>query len=173
MRAHQHLSAGIAQMIAQQRRVDDFDLVDAQLAVPDVELVQQGVGKGHELPEHPPAGRAQLGTCAPVGQALLILPGGLASAAAENEEVQDDAVQHWGQQTPTEHLGGERGEFHQPETAALLAVGPMLLVFLNAHARHRRQRIRGKRTSMPKNNRVCMLEISALSWNRRKCETPS
>ena len=58
-------------------------------------------------------------------------------------------------------------------TAALFAVGPVFLVGLDAHVRHRRQRMTGRRSSMPKNSRVCMLEISALSWNRRKCETPS
>src|SRR3546814_12464247 len=89
----QHLPTAVAQMIAQQCRIDDFDLFQAQLAVPDVELVQQGVGKRHELPEHPPMAWTQLGAAAPVGQALLVLPGCLSGASAENEEVQDDAVQ--------------------------------------------------------------------------------
>ncbi|MNS30108.1 hypothetical protein D3C71_874160 [compost metagenome] len=116
-------------------------------------------------------GRAQFAATAPVGEPLLVLPGAMAGAAAEQEKVQDDAVQQRAQQPATEHFGGERGELHQPETAAFLAIGPVLLFCV--HARHRRQRIIGERNNMPKNSRVCMLEISTLSWNMRKCETPS
>ncbi len=46
---HQHLPASAAQLPAQAGRVVDFDILDAQLAVPHVKLVQQGLGKGHEL----------------------------------------------------------------------------------------------------------------------------
>ncbi|MNF96097.1 hypothetical protein D3C84_788750 [compost metagenome] len=169
--AHQHLAAVSAQLVAQQRRVDDFDLFDAQPAVPDIEFVEHGVGERHELAEHPPMARAQFVATAPVGQALLVLPGTVSGTAPEQEEVQDDAVQHRAQYSTAQHFGAECGELHQPETAALLAVGPVL--FVGTHVRHRRQRIRGERSNMPKNSRVCMLEISTLSWNIRKCETPS
>ena len=83
----------------------------------------------------------------------------------------DDVVRVCAQYSTAQHFGAECGELHQPETAALLAVGPVL--FVGSHVRHRRQRIRGERSNMPKNSRVCMLEISTLSWNIRKCETPS
>src|SRR5450830_2112833 len=171
VRTHQHLPAFAAQLIAQPGRVDDLELLKAQLAVPYVELVQQRVGKGHELAEDLHAGWPQGALSAPVGQALLVVPGTLPGAAAEQEKVQDDTVQHRAEHSTAEDLDAEGGEFHQPETAALLPVGPVFL--LVAHARHRRQRMLGKRTSMPKNSRVCMLELSALSWNIRKCERPS
>ncbi|MNO78861.1 hypothetical protein D3C76_700150 [compost metagenome] len=115
--------------------------------------------------------RAKFVATAPVGEPLLVLPGTEAGAAAEQEKVQDDAIQQRAQQSTTQQSGGDGGEFHQPEAAALLAVGPVLLV--GVHDRHRRHRSTGERNSMPKNNRVCMLEISTLSWNMRKCETPS
>ncbi|MNG01635.1 hypothetical protein D3C84_846250 [compost metagenome] len=171
--AHQQLPAAATQLIAQQRRVDDFDLLDAQLAVPHVEFVEHRISEGHELTEYPPMGRAQFSASAPVGEALLVLPGTAAGAATEQEKVQNDAVQQRAQQSAAKDFGTERSELHQPETAALFAVGPMLFVDVAAHARHRRQRITGARSNMPKNNRVCMLEISTLSWNMRKCETPS
>ncbi|MCY1181437.1 hypothetical protein D9M73_219380 [compost metagenome] len=128
MRAHQHLPACAAQLIAQQRRVDDFDLFDAQLAVPYVEFVEHGIGESHELAEHSPVARAQFAATAPVGQALLVLPGAVSGAAAEQEKVQHDTVQHWAQYSTAQHFGTERGELHQPETAPFFAVGPMLLV---------------------------------------------
>ncbi|MNM95730.1 hypothetical protein D3C81_1081860 [compost metagenome] len=126
--AHQHLPAGTAQLVTQQRRVDDLDLFDAQLAVPYVEFVEHGIGESHELAEHSPVARAQFAATAPVGQALLVLPGTVSGAAAEQEKVQDDAVQHWAQYSTAQHFGAERGELHQPETAPFFAVGPMLLV---------------------------------------------
>ncbi|MNN38774.1 hypothetical protein D3C81_1527860 [compost metagenome] len=117
--------------------------------------------------------RAQHVALTPVGQALLVLPGAVSRGAAKQEEVQDDAVQQRAEQASAQDLGGERGEFHQQEAAALFAVSPVLFVGFAGHVRHRRQRITGKRSNMPRNSRVCMLEISALSWNRRKCDTPS
>jgi len=163
VRAHQHLPACAAQFIAQQRRVDDFDLLDAQLAVPHVEFVEHGIGEGHELAEHPPMSRTQFAAPAPVGEPLLVLPGALAGAASEQEKVQHDAVEQRAQQASAQDLCAECGELHQPETATLLAVGPVLFVCVAVHARHRRQRITGARSNMPKNSRVCMLVISTLS----------
>src|SRR5450830_1861278 len=159
------------QLAAQLRRVVDFDLLDAQLAVPHVELVQQRIGKRHELAEDFALGRAQFIAAAPLRQALLVLPGALARGAAEQEEVQHDAVQQRAQQPAPEQLGSDSGEFHQPETTALFAVGPVFAAV--AHACHRRHRIIGARTNMPKNSRVCMAEMRTLSRNRRKCDRPS
>ncbi|EPN45560.1 hypothetical protein A245_32058, partial [Pseudomonas syringae pv. actinidiae ICMP 19096] len=63
---------------------------------------------------------------------------------AEYEEIQHDAIQHRGEQAPTEHAHAPGGELHEHETAALLVTGPMLLGrFIDAHERHRRQRIAG------------------------------
>ena len=92
--AYQHLPALAAQLPTHLRGVVDFDLFDAQLAVPHVELVEQGVGEGHELPEHTCVAGPQRSAPAPVGQALLVFPGTPACRAAEQEEVQHDAVQH-------------------------------------------------------------------------------
>ncbi|MNF85224.1 hypothetical protein D3C84_676120 [compost metagenome] len=171
VRPHQHLSALGAQLAAQLPGVDDLDLLQAQLAVPYVELVQQGIGEGHELAEHPRVAGAQAGLPAPVGQALLVLPDTLPGTAAKHEEVQDDAIQHRAEQAPTEQLDAQGGQLHQPEAATFLVFGPVL--FAVAHACHRRQRMAGARSNMPKNSLVCIFEINALSWNRRKCERPS
>lgn len=136
-----------------------------------VEFVEQRVGKRHELAEDFPVAGAQFIAPAPVGQALLVLPGAAARGATEQEEVQHDAVQHRAQQAAAKDLGGEGGEFHQPIAAAFLAVGPVFAAV--AHACHRRHRIIGARTNMPKNNRVCMAEMRTLSRNSRKCDRPS
>ena len=169
--AYQHLPAFAAQLIAQQRGVNDFDVFDLETAIPYIELVEQGVGKRHELPEYPPASRAQLALLAPVGQALLVLPDAASCAAAEHKEVQHNGVKHRAEHTSAQQPDAQGGELHQPETAALFVGSPMLLRFI--HALQRLQRMPGKRINMPKNSLVCMLEISALSWNRRKCERPS
>jgi len=83
VRAHQHLPAFAAQLIAQQGGVDDFDVFDLEAAVPYIEFVEQGISERHVLPEHPPAGRAQFVAPAPVGQPLLVEPAAAPGAGAE------------------------------------------------------------------------------------------
>ncbi|MNF64164.1 hypothetical protein D3C84_458880 [compost metagenome] len=173
VRADHHLPSAAAQLIAQQCRVDDFDLFQAQLAIPDIEFVEHGVGEGHELAEHSPMAGTQIAATAPISEPLLVVPGALASIAAEQEEVQHNAVQQRAQQASPQHFGGGCGELHQPEAAAFLAVGPVFAICVAAHARHRRQRITGQCSNMPMHSRVCMLVINRLSWTIRKCETPS
>ncbi|MNW10624.1 hypothetical protein D3C71_2078780 [compost metagenome] len=85
MCADHHLPPAAAQLIAQQCRVDDFDLLQAQLAIPHIELVEHRVGEGHELTEHAPMAGTQFAATAPVSEPLLVVPGALASITAEQE----------------------------------------------------------------------------------------
>ncbi|MOA61940.1 hypothetical protein D3C78_1872110 [compost metagenome] len=71
--------------------------------------------------------------------------------------------------SPSEAPCQPGGKLHQPQVAALALLGPVW----RAHRRHRRQRIAGARSSMPKNSLACIFEINALSCTRRKCDRPS
>ena len=93
VRTHQHLPALATQLTAQLRRVVDLDLLQAQLAVPHVQLVEQRIGEGHELGKDCAVARQQVIAPAPLRQPLLVLPGAVACGAAEQEEVKDDAVE--------------------------------------------------------------------------------
>src|SRR5690606_27490797 len=95
VRAHQHLPALAAgpNLRADAVGVVHFELTQVDAPVPDIDLVQQGVGEGHELPiDRARAGR-QLATSAPVGQVTLVGPDAFASAAPEQIEIQHDQVQ--------------------------------------------------------------------------------
>jgi hypothetical protein len=97
MRTHQDLAAP-AMPARQHLRthavgIVQLHLLQAQLAVPHIQSVQQAMGEGHVLVEHAAQARAQVGVAAPCGQARLVLPRGLPRATAEDEEVRHDQME--------------------------------------------------------------------------------
>ena len=170
VRGDQHLpTALLVQLGAGVAWVDQGYLFQAELTVPHIELVEQGVGEAHKMAQHRQAAGLQFGAAAPVGQIALVLADAAPRLGAEQVEIQHDQVQQRADQPAAEQARQPGGELHQNKTAALALPGPMLL----AHPRHLRQRICGARSNMPKNSLVCIFEINALSSHRRKCERPS
>src|SRR5690606_37032164 len=89
-----------------------FKLVETDTAAPDIDLVQQGVGKGHELPVDRAAARCQVRAPAPVRQVALVVPGAVAGVTTEQVEIQHDQVQQGRHGAAAQQAHHADGELH-------------------------------------------------------------